>query len=133
MAIKAAKRQRQEDAESVESSGSEDERERMLALLDAQCRAMTGFSVEQPAIEDQEDDQDSQDDEEDEDDSLVDDDADSIDDEWTGIDNPASSAVVVYDGSGQSTSRRTLEDVALQEKDSFMVRSCPRRHLLVQR
>ena len=130
MAIKAAKRQRQEDAESVERSGSEDERERMLALLDAQCRAMTGFSVEQPAIEDQEDDQDSQDDEEDEDGSLVEDDSHSTDDEWTGIDNPGpSSAVVVYDGSGQSTSRRTLEDVALQERDSFMVYSRPEKYL----
>ena len=102
-----------------DSDSSQGERERMLAMLDAQCRAMTGFSGEE---QQQPEEQTKEQDEESEDGSSVQSDSDGEDGEWAGIDDELPrAAVVVYDGSGQSTSKRTLEDLALGERDSFMV------------
>lgn len=100
----------------MSDSGSDNEdndRALMLAMLEAQCSQATGISISpQEELEDSSE-QDEIEEEEEE--------------EWSGIQGdkgePAAAAVVFYDGSsGQSTSRRTLEDIALAgERDSFMV------------
>lgn len=125
--LRTMKRQREhvdasgsESASDSDSDSSQSERARMLAMLDAQCRAMTGFSGEEQQQRSEEQTQEQE--EESEDGSSIQSDSDGEAGEWAGIDDKLPrAAVVVYDGSGQSTSKRTLEDLALGERDPFMV------------
>lgn len=117
------KRRRSDSGSSESGSEDTERRRRLLALLDAQCSALTGVveaSVNVANSEEQEQrrDSDSDSDSEDEQDT----------EEWTGIDaggSPSKEAVavtVIYDGQSRA-SYRTLQDTAkeLGQRDSFMV------------
>lgn len=119
-----------EDESESESESPEMERQRMLALLDEQCSALTGFAL--PATlsnakdEDDDDNDDSEASQED------------TEDEWNGIVEDGSAAaartpMVIFDASsGASSSRQTLEDLALADgRDSFMS-SKVRHHVSVE-